>query len=323
MSDMSEEFELNEMHWTMDMLNTIDVGLVVLDRQYNICVWNGFMQSHSGLLPSAVKDKIVFDCFPGVNESWLRSKAESVFILKTRAFTIWEQQPYIFKFKNYRPITGKADYMYQNGTLIPLTNTQGEVSHIGIIIYDVTDEAVNKRELKLANEKLEALSRIDRLTLLYNRGFWEEALVKEFKRQQRSHSCSSLLMFDIDHFKKINDKYGHQAGDAALRFVAKMIKRALRGSDVAGRYGGEEFGVTLVDTDIAGAKLFAERFRLGIENAVIHYEGLEIKMTISIGIAAFSAKFSNHQQWIEAADKALYLSKKAGRNTINVAKSDN
>lgn len=316
---MSVDFELNEIHWMMDMFNTIDVGLVVLDRKYNICVWNGFMEAHSGLLPSAVKGKDVFDAFPGIDETWFRSKAESVFVLKTRSFTIWEQHPYIFKFKNYRPITGKADYMYQNGTLIPLTNTTGEVSHLCVIIYDVTDEAVNKLELEQANAKLEELSRVDRLTNLYNRGFWEESFSKEFKRQQRSQAKSSLLMFDIDHFKKINDLFGHQGGDAALCFVSQALKKVLRESDVAGRYGGEEFAVTLVDTDLDGAKVFAERLRKTIEDAVIHYEESEITLTISIGIAQFDGKYTKYEQWIEDADKALYRSKEAGRNTINVA----
>ncbi|MCF6456233.1 diguanylate cyclase [Pseudoalteromonas sp. MMG024] len=316
---MSVDFELNEIHWMMDMFNTIDVGLVVLDRKYNICVWNGFMEAHSGLLPSAVKGKDVFDAFPGIDETWFRSKAESVFVLKTRSFTIWEQHPYIFKFKNYRPITGKADYMYQNGTLIPLTNTTGEVSHLCVIIYDVTDEAVNKLELEQANAKLEELSRVDRLTNLYNRGFWEESFSKEFKRQQRSQAKSCLLMFDIDHFKKINDLFGHQGGDAALCFVSQTLKKVLRESDVAGRYGGEEFAVTLVDTDLGGAKVFAERLRKTIEDAVIHYEESEITLTISIGIAQFDGKYTKYEQWIEDADKALYRSKEAGRNTINVA----
>lgn len=316
---MSVDFELNEIHWMMDMFNTIDVGLVVLDRKYNICVWNGFMEAHSGLLPSAVKGKDVFDAFPGIDETWFRSKAESVFVLKTRSFTIWEQHPYIFKFKNYRPITGKADYMYQNGTLIPLTNTTGEVSHLCVIIYDVTDEAVNKLELEQANAKLEELSRVDRLTNLYNRGFWEESFSKEFKRQQRSQAKSSLLMFDIDHFKKINDLFGHQGGDAALCFVSQTLKKVLRESDVAGRYGGEEFAVTLVDADLDGAKVFAERLRKTIEDAVIHYEESEITLTISIGIAQFDGKYTKYEQWIEDADKALYRSKEAGRNTINVA----
>ncbi|WP_372770656.1 diguanylate cyclase [Pseudoalteromonas sp.] len=316
---MSVDFELNEIHWMMDMFNTIDVGLVVLDRKYNICVWNGFMEAHSGLLPSAVKGKDVFDAFPGIDEAWFRSKAESVFVLKTRSFTIWEQHPYIFKFKNYRPITGKADYMYQNGTLIPLTNTTGEVSHLCVIIYDVTDEAVNKLELEQANAKLEELSRVDRLTNLYNRGFWEESFAKEFKRQQRSHNKSCLLMFDIDHFKKINDLYGHPGGDAALCFVSQTLKNVLRESDVAGRYGGEEFAVTLVDTDIEGAKVFAERLRKTIEQAVIHYEESEITLTISIGIAQFDGKYTKYEQWIEDADKALYRSKETGRNTVSVA----
>ncbi|MFY8349197.1 sensor domain-containing diguanylate cyclase [Pseudoalteromonas sp. SSM20] len=316
---MSVDFELNEIHWMMDMFNTIDVGLVVLDRKYNICVWNGFMEAHSGLLPSAVKGKDVFDAFPGIDEAWFRSKAESVFVLKTRSFTIWEQHPYIFKFKNYRPITGKADYMYQNGTLIPLTNTTGEVSHLCVIIYDVTDEAVNKLELEQANAKLEELSRVDRLTNLYNRGFWEESFAKEFKRQQRSHNKSCLLMFDIDHFKKINDLYGHPGGDAALCFVSQTLKNVLRESDVAGRYGGEEFAVTLVDTDIEGAKIFAERLRKTIEQAVIHYEESEITLTISIGIAQFDGKYTKYEQWIEDADKALYRSKESGRNTVSVA----
>ena len=316
---MSADFELNEIHWMMDMFNTIDVGLVVLDRKYNICVWNGFMEAHSGLLPSAVKGKDVFDAFPGIDEAWFRSKAESVFVLKTRSFTIWEQHPYIFKFKNYRPITGKADYMYQNGTLIPLTNTTGEVSHLCVIIYDVTDEAVNKLELEQANAKLEELSRVDRLTNLYNRGFWEESFSKEFKRQQRSQNKSSLLMFDIDHFKKINDLYGHPGGDAALCFVSQTLKNVLRESDVAGRYGGEEFAVTLVDTDLEGAKVFAERLRQTMEEAVIHYEESEIMLTISIGIAEFDGKYTKYEQWIEDADKALYRSKESGRNTVSVA----
>ena len=170
---MAADLEMNEIHWLMDMFNTVDVGLVVLDRDYKVCVWNGFMENHSGLLPSAVKHKDLFDLFPTINEKWFRSKSESVFVLKNRSFTIWEQQPYIFRFKNYRPITGKAEYMYQNATFIPLTNIRAEVSHICIILYDVTDIAVNKKELEDLNKKLERMSQIDNLTQLANRGHWE------------------------------------------------------------------------------------------------------------------------------------------------------
>lgn len=315
------DFNMHEIHWLMDMFNTVDVGLVVLDRQYCVCIWNGFMENHSGLLPSAVKDKDIFDLFPSIDEQWFRKKTESVFVLKNRSFTIWEQKPYIFRFKNYRPITGKANHMYQNATFIPLTSTTGEVTHICIIIYDVTDEAVNKIDLEEANRLLEKVSRTDSLTQLPNRGFWEETLAKEFKRLNRSHGIGSLLLLDIDHFKNINDTYGHSTGDEALRHIASVLQSTLRESDMAGRYGGEEFVVTLCDTDEQGAKVFAERLRQQIENTEVTVGDITVKMTISVGIAKFDSGFTRYEQWIEAADKALYRSKENGRNQISVAQS--
>lgn len=315
---MPADLNLNEIHWLMDMFNTVDVGLVVLDREYKVHVWNGFMENHSGLLPSAVKDKDLFDLFPAIDEKWFRSKSESVFVLKNRSFTIWEQQPYIFRFKNYRPITGKADYMYQNATFIPLTNVRGEVEHICIIIYDVTDIAVNKKELEELNKKLEQVSQTDSLTQLANRGHWEHLLHQEFLRTKRNEGCCSLLIFDIDHFKKINDNFGHSAGDEALRHIASLLKTALRETDIAGRYGGEEFVVTLLDTDKQGAIVFAERLRQLIETSPVKYNEHTVHMAISVGIACFDDQFKDHERWIEAADKALYHSKETGRNKVSV-----
>ena len=313
---MPADLDLNEIHWLMDMFNTVDVGLVVLDRDYKVCVWNGFMENHSGLLPSAVKDKDLFDLFPAIDEKWFKSKAESVFVLKNRSFTIWEQQPYIFRFKNYRPITGKAEYMYQNATFIPLTNIRAEVSHLCIILYDVTDIAVNKKELEDLNARLEQVSQTDSLTQLYNRGHWESTLKQEFLRIKRNGGSSALLMFDIDRFKVVNDEYGHTCGDEALRHLSKLLKTTLRETDIAGRYGGEEFVVTLLDTDEKGAEIFAERLRVLIEQSPVLYKQLEVKVTVSIGFACFSNEFKDHERWIEAADKAMYQSKKNGRNKV-------
>lgn len=315
---MPADLDVNEIHWLMDMFNTVDVGLVILDREYKVHVWNGFMENHSGLLPSAVKDKDLFDLFPAIDEKWFRSKSESVFVLKNRSFTIWEQQPYIFRFKNYRPITGKADYMYQNATFIPLTNVRGEVEHICIIIYDVTDIAVNKKELEELNKKLEQVSQTDSLTQLANRGHWEHLLHQEFLRTKRNKGYCSLLIFDIDHFKKVNDDFGHSAGDVALRHVASLLKTALRETDIAGRYGGEEFVVTLLDTDKQGAIVFAERLRQLIETSPAKYNEHTLHLTISVGIACFDDQFKDHERWIEAADKALYHSKETGRNKVSV-----
>lgn len=141
---MNANVEFADVHWLMDILQNIDVGLVVLDTDYNVQLWNGFMESHSGINPKNAKDKNIFDLFDDVPKDWFIKKSQAVFQLKTSAFTIWEQRPYLFKFKNYRPITGRTALMYQNTSIIPLVSADQSVQHICVIIYDVTDSAVNK-----------------------------------------------------------------------------------------------------------------------------------------------------------------------------------
>lgn len=139
-------FDIGDIHWLMDILQNIDVGLVVLDRNYDIHLWNGFMESHSGISPQNAKGQNLFELFEEIPQDWFTQKSEAVFQLKTRTFTIWEQRPYLFKFKNYRPITGRAATMYQNTSIIPLESVNKTVDHICIIIYDVTDVAINRED---------------------------------------------------------------------------------------------------------------------------------------------------------------------------------
>ena len=108
----NNDTDMTEFHWFMDILQTIDAGLVVLDRDYNIKLWNGFMESHSGMLPSQVRDKSLFELFPDISEGWFARKARPVFELRTRAFMTWEQRPFLFKFPRYRPITGSEHFMF-------------------------------------------------------------------------------------------------------------------------------------------------------------------------------------------------------------------
>lgn len=311
--------DVSEIHWLMDMFQTVDVGLVVLSADYRIQVWNGFMENHSGLTPRQVRDRYLFDLFSEIDEDWLRRKCDPVILLKNRAFTIWEQRPYIFKFRNYRPITGSAEYMYQNSTIFPLSDTMGRVTHLCLIIYDVTDVAVSRLELESMNGQLRTLSKTDFLTNLNNRGFWEEALINEYKRIKRSGHHSTLLMCDIDHFKRVNDTYGHAAGDAVIQQVAVAVKKNLRSTDVAGRYGGEEFAVLLLDTTVEQAMFFAERLRKNVEAMAVEYNQQILRVTVSIGLAEFHQEMDEYRDWIEAADKALYQSKAAGRNCITKA----
>ncbi|WP_017445272.1 sensor domain-containing diguanylate cyclase [Gayadomonas joobiniege] len=314
---MSDQFK--QVHSLMTLLQNVDVGLVVLDREYNIQLWNNFMESHSGLHPADVKDKCLFDVFDEIPKSWFKQKAESVFTLNTRAFTTWEQRPYLFKFKNYRPITGTAEFMYQNSTLIPLKSSAGEVDCVGLIIYDVTDVAVHRQALKAVNNQLTILSRIDKMTGLFNRGYWQERFYLEFKRLQRQPDACSLILFDIDHFKKINDSYGHSAGDLVIKNTADCIRDCIRETDIAGRFGGEEFSLLLFNADKQQAKILAERLLDVIRQQVIRYQGEQIKYTVSIGIAEYSQHYTSAEIWLELADKALYQSKHQGRDCINLA----
>jgi diguanylate cyclase (GGDEF)-like protein len=313
-----ETSQLNEVQWLMEMLHNIDVGLVVVDKEYNVQIFNGFMENHSGLLPREVKDKCLFDLFNEIPKDWFERKAESVFLLKNKAFTIWEQRPYLFKFDSYRPVTGSAEFMYQNTTFIPLLSSTGEVSHLCLLVYDVTDNAVNKLSLEKANEELAILSQTDGLTKLFNRIHWESCLQAEYKRWSRSQHSSSLVMLDIDHFKNVNDTYGHMVGDEVIRHISGLIREHVRETDVSGRYGGEEFVVLLADTSLKSAYVFAERLRKKVEQAIVKYNDIELNYTISLGIAEVEPCIQNSDAWIECADAALYNSKENGRNKVSM-----
>lgn len=316
---MAVDSSLAEMHWKHDLLGSIEVGIVVLDKKFNVKVWNQFMENHSSIVPGIIQDKNVFEFFPEIDEEWFTRKAAPAFSLKSPVFIIWEQRPYLFKFNCNRPITSQADYMYQNITIFPLASLSGQVEQVCIVIYDVTDEAVSRLGMQALNSQLEKVSRVDGLTGLYNRRFWEEQFVMEFKRDQRNESPSALIMMDIDNFKKVNDTYGHPAGDEVIKALAGIIKKAIRETDIAGRYGGEEFVIMLPDTPVANVEFVAERIRRLVEKCSVVYDEINISFTISIGIAGFKHSLRDSTQWLDTADKALYQAKFAGKNRVILA----
>jgi diguanylate cyclase (GGDEF)-like protein len=277
------------------------------------------MENHSGVRAHRANGKDIFSLFPDLDQTWFRKKVKSVLMLETRAFTTWEQRPYMFRFPYHRMITGTSQFMYQNTTLLPLTGLSGKVDRIAILVYDVTDMALGRQALSNANADLQRLSRTDRLTGLNNRGHWEECLNQEHARQLRYGHQSTLVIFDIDHFKKVNDQYGHQAGDEVIRTTAQLLMRNMRNSDIAGRFGGEEYVVLLVDTASDGALYFAERLRKSVQSQSISYNDQVIRWTISLGIAQLHQKMESPKAWLEHADQALYRSKQGGRNRSTLA----
>jgi diguanylate cyclase len=317
---MAVDNSLAEMHWKHDLLGSIEVGIVVLDKEFNVQVWNQFMENHSSIVPGMIQNKNIFKFFPEIDKDWFARKAAPAFSLKSPVFIIWEQRPYLFHFNCSRPITSQANHMFQNITIFPLASLTGQVDQICLVIYDVTDEAVSRLGMQSLNNQLENMSRVDGLTGLCNRHFWEEQFIMEYKRDKRSKSPSALIMIDIDNLKKVNDVYGHLAGDEVIKALASVIKKATRETDIAGRYGGEEFAIILPDTPIANVEFVAERIRRLVEKYTVVYDEINIKFTISLGIAGFKHSQIDSTQWLDAADKALYQAKNSGKNRVILAK---
>lgn len=304
------------LHWQFDLLGSIEVGLAVMDRNFNVTVWNQFMENHSGVRPNTIRDKCLFDFFSEIDRDWFQLKTEPVFNLRSPAFIIWEQRPFLFKFDSNRPITSASEFMYQNITIFPLASMSGEVEQICIVVYDVTDEALNKQAIQSLNKQLEQISRVDGLTGVFNRRYWEEMFNLEHKRVGRNNFPAAVMMLDIDHFKRVNDTYGHPAGDYIIKTLASVIKKSIRETDVCGRYGGEEFAIFLPDTTAENAAFVAERIRTTCEALLPDYEGQTIPFTVSLGIAEFSLDYTTHMSWLEKADQALYQAKEGGRNRV-------
>lgn len=168
----------------------------------------------------------------------------------------------------------------------------------------------------LLHEKVKMQSIVDELTQLYNRRYLYTVLENEINREKRFNQGLSILMLDIDYFKKINDENGHASGDKVLKKLSDTIKKNIRKIDTAGRYGGEEFVIILPFTNEAGAKIVAERIRKNIEDDVfISQKGNEIKITVSIGISRYH-KNESADSFIDRSDTAMYDAKKKGRNQL-------
>jgi diguanylate cyclase (GGDEF)-like protein len=182
-----------------------------------------------------------------------------------------------------------------------------------------SDDVEAEYQRKLAQGAL-----LEPLTGLYNRRYFMERLASELASAQRHGRALSLLLVDVDHFKRLNDARGHAAGDEALRMLARVLQGAVRKEDVVARFGGEEFVVLARETSLSGARALAERVRKAVEKSRCAHERQELAITISVGVTVSQGltafeRGRTEQQMLEAADKALYRAKRMGRNTVVAA----
>jgi diguanylate cyclase (GGDEF)-like protein len=188
----------------------------------------------------------------------------------------------------------------------------------------LADRVTKHHALVLVNLRLRETLRMeairDPLTNLYNRRYMEESLERETQRAKRHNASVGIIMVDIDHFKRFNDTYGHEAGDAVLRELGSLFRRHTRSEDIACRYGGEEFLLIMPEAPLKIVEQRAEELRVIVKDLLrIQWQGKTLNIKVSIGVAAFPNHGHSVKNIVNAADTALYQAKKSGRNQVVVA----
>jgi diguanylate cyclase (GGDEF)-like protein len=226
-------------------------------------------------------------------------------------------------------VMNSTEYFYE-AHVSGLFGMPGRLEGQLIVLRDITRRKNIEFELQRSNRdlniRLDEISELhqqlreqaihDVLTGLYNRRYLDETLDREIARARRKNYPVSLLMLDVDHFKQINDTFGHQAGDQYLQVIGRLLKNKIRREDIASRFGGDEFLVVMPDANIESALNRAEGFRQEMSEVVIDIEGQKISTTLSVGVAIFPDNGGTVEQTLLAVDQALYLAKTQGRNRV-------
>lgn len=209
------------------------------------------------------------------------------------------------------------------GVSLTLTSTalEGVLTLPVIVIYPLLFSWISyQAATKLAQHKrrLQVMSTCDGMTGVYNRRHWEILLRNEFEHCRRQHRDATLLIIDIDHFKSINDTWGHDVGDEAILALTRQLRLTLRGSDVIGRFGGDEFAVIMCGTPAESAIAAMSRVHEGLHGLRLACAP-QVILHISVGVAPLTPQFGHYREWLKSADLALYKAKNAGRNRTEVA----
>lgn len=286
-----------------DMIN---MGLVVIDEDLKVHFWNRWMALHSGIEPEKIVGQNLFDFFPNLNGPKFLRNCRSVFAFGNFAFFSQKLHRYLFPFLPAYSDKARFDYMQQSCTMGPIRDEEKNIRYIFLSVNDVT-EVVNYEE------QLIEMNRKDVLTGIFNRRFFAQKIQEEFVRSRRHNRPLSLIMIDIDHFKLINDRYGHQVGDEALKAFSTRVLKRIRKTDVFARYGGEEFACLLPETSGSSALVLAKDLCRIIAEENWVCRDVKLQMTISIGIAERQPDMADSDALLKKADDALYEAK-SGRN---------
>ena len=298
------------------VLNLMGGGVIVLDADQRIVLWNSWLTPRCGRAAARVMGQPLFEVFPVLRGS--RVEAAVLAALLDDLVTAIPQSETRSPFPLRAAGSFDGPPIEQAVTVSPFRE-DGDTFCL-IEIRDVSGTVEREKRLLDHAESLRARSYVDGLTGIANRRYFDVALDRELRRAQRLGGPLSLLLTDIDSFKAYNDHFGHQAGDACLTSVAQALaSRLKRPADVAARYGGEEFAAILPDTDAAQARRLAEAIREYVASLNLPHAPTAVRpyVTLSIGVASMEkGRLEDAKALIEAADKALYAAKRGGRDRV-------
>ncbi|MBI9106353.1 MAG: GGDEF domain-containing protein [Spirochaetales bacterium] len=293
------------------VLDAINLGIVIIDANYKVKEWNRWMEIQSRIDKKDIIDTNIFNHYPNLKSASFMRSCKSVLKFGNYVFFSQKLHKYLFPLMVTGVYSKSFDYMQQSCSMTPLRDNDGNVTNIVITVQNVTENVFLEKSLK-------AMVLEDGLTGIYNRRYLDKRLEEEFFRFKRTGRSLSLIMLDIDDFKKINDTYGHPFGDTVLKRIAETCMSVTRDSDVLARFGGEEFCLILPESERAGALAFGERLRKAIADLKIPFNkaGKDISLTASLGISVVDSQTESGAALLKEADAALYFSKKNGKNMV-------
>ncbi len=295
------------------ILDHIENGILIIRSDLEILFWNRWLAIQTGIPSSDAQGSRLGSLFPETSFALLKRKIRIALKIKSSTFTNSSVEKYVIPIELKRITKLIFRHMRQDVVITPINDTD-----VSVIIYDASPileaRAIIDEQLKLVEKQ----ARTDGLTQCYNKKMFNELLSREVKKADRHEHVFSLVFFDIDNFKSVNDAHGHLAGDHVLRELAAVSTRTVRQSDILARWGGEEFCILLPETGLVGAALLADKVRQAI---AVHDFGAPGSQYCSFGVAQYTSG-TPENALIASADRALYHAKQNGKNQVAVFDED-
>lgn len=323
MSAQIASLDITTPQWMEWALNHVQVGILILDAQESVVYCNDWLSKHAELSVSEIVGKTLSDVFPGLKNTYLEKALKRAAEGGLSSFLSNSLHPSPFALYQPRSHRHADRLIMQSVHILPMGLRDSEHAgqrYVLVQINDMTQSVNRERLLKVQAAALNDAARVDSLTGIGNRRHFDEILQQELRHAVRMHAPMSLMLVDLDHFKRYNDTYGHVKGDAALRLTAQaLLSSCHRPRDMAARYGGEELVLILPETDLQGARSVALELQSKMLDLNIPHrtsEPLKV-LTLSVGVASLeNVGDITASDFIEMADAALYQAKSQGRNCI-------